>query len=41
MAGGGAEGRTAAGGGPGLFISWADEPTLAATIETPRRKAVK
>jgi hypothetical protein len=41
MAGGGAAGRAAAAGGPGLFSSWADEPTLAATIETPRRNAVK
>jgi hypothetical protein len=37
MAGGGAAGRTTAAGGPGLFTCWADESTLAATIETPRR----
>jgi hypothetical protein len=41
MAGGGTTGRTAAAGGLGLFMSWADEPPLAATIETPRRNAVK
>ena len=40
-AGGGATGRTAAAGGPGFVSCWADEPTLAATIETPRRNAVK
>jgi hypothetical protein len=41
MAGGGATGRTAAAGGPVLFISWADEPALAVTVEMPRRNAVK
>jgi hypothetical protein len=41
IAGGGAAGRAAAAGGPGLLCSWADEPTLAATTETPRRNAVR
>jgi hypothetical protein len=41
MAGGVAAGRAAAAGGPGLLCSWADEPTLAATTETPRRNAVR
>jgi hypothetical protein len=41
MAGGGAAGRAAAAGGPGLLFSCADEPTLAATTETPRRSAVR
>jgi hypothetical protein len=41
MTGGGAAGRAAAAGGPGLLCSWADEPSLAATTETPRRNAAK
>jgi hypothetical protein len=42
IAGGGAAGLTTAAGGPGLFTCWADESTLAATTETPRRRnAVK
>jgi hypothetical protein len=41
MAGGGAAGRAAAAGGPGLLCSWADELTLAAATETPRRNAAK
>ena len=41
MAGGGAAGRAAAAGGPGLLCSWADELTLAATTETPRKNAVR
>jgi hypothetical protein len=39
MAGGGAAGRAAAAGGP--LCSWANELTLAATTETPRRNAAK
>ena len=39
MAGGGAAVRPA--GGPDLLCSWADELTLIATTETPRRNALK
>jgi hypothetical protein len=40
-AGGGAVGRVADAGGPGLLCSWADELTLVAAAETPRRNAAR
>ena len=41
MAGGGAAGRAAGAAGPGLFWSWAEEPTLAAIMEALIKNAAK